>query len=387
MVRAHVAAKKAGLQFIVGAEFTLVCGMKLVVLAATRRGYGELCQLITRGRRAAAKGSYSLTRADLAACVAPVHELAGEADCLVIWRQARPCSTSKRNAACRAGGLPTTTPARCGWAFRCCGWGRDAPLLAAAQVLAGELGIRCVARGDVHMHEPARRPLQDALTAIRHRVTLHEAGRRLFPNGERHLRTRAELARLYPPELLAETMAIAARCRFRLDELRYQYPREIVPEGETPETWLRKLVEEGARRHWPDGAPPRERTLIEKELDLIRQLGYEPFFLTVHDVVRYARGEGILCQGRVPRPTPSSATAWTSPPPNPNNWKCCSSASSRRIATNRRTSTWISSMNGARKSSSTSTGSTVGPRGAGGHGDHLWRAQRRARPHPRAGHR
>jgi error-prone DNA polymerase len=298
VVRAHVAAKQAGLQFIVGAEFTLACGMKLVVLAATRRGYGELCQLITRGRRAAAKGSYRLTLADLAACISPARKLAGDADCLIIWRPGEALLDQQQECRVQGRWLAGHYAGELWLGVSLLRLGRDAPLLAAAQALAGELGIRCMACGDVHMHEPSRRPLQDALTAIRHRVTLHEAGRRLFPNGERHLRTRAELARLYPPELLAETVAIAARCRFRLDELRYQYPREIVPEGESPATWLRKLVEEGAGRHWPEGTPPRERALIEKELDLIRELSYEPFFLTVHDVVRYARGEQILCQGR-----------------------------------------------------------------------------------------
>jgi error-prone DNA polymerase len=295
VVRAHVAAKKAGLQFIVGAEFTLACGMKLVVLAATRGGYGQLCQLITRGRRAAPKGSYHLTRADLAECIAAP---GGEPDCLLIWRpgealldRGEDCLEQGRWLAGRyAGALWLGVALLRG--------GRDAALLAASLAAADALAVHCLACGDVHMHEAARRPLQDALTAIRHRVTVRAAGRRLFANGERYLRTRAELARLYPPQLLAETMAIASRCRFSLDTLRYEYPHEIVPAGETPATWLRQLVEQGAARHWPAGVAEKERKLIEKELELIAELGYEPFFLTVHDVVRYARSQGILCQGR-----------------------------------------------------------------------------------------
>src|SRR5690606_35254461 len=124
------------------------------------------------------------------------------------------------------------------------------------------------------------------------------AGRRLFPNGERHLRDRAELTRLYPPELLAETIAIAVRCRFSLDELRYQYPHELVPAGETPTSWLRCLAERGAARRWPAGMPGKARALLEKELAIIAELRYEPFFLTVHDVVSFARSRQILCQGR-----------------------------------------------------------------------------------------
>jgi error-prone DNA polymerase len=148
------------------------------------------------------------------------------------------------------------------------------------------------------MHQAERRKVQDAITAIRHRVPLREAGQRLFANGERHLRPREQLARLYPPALLQESVAIAARCGFSLDELRYQYPREIVPEGQTPSSYLRRLTEEGAAERWPQGVPEAVRALIEKELAIIAQLQYEPFFLTVYDVVRHARSQGILCQGR-----------------------------------------------------------------------------------------
>ena len=132
------------------------------------------------------------------------------------------------------------------------------------------------------MHE-ARVVLQDTLTCDSHRVTLREAGQRLFPNSERHLRSRAELGRLYPRALLDESVAIARRCHFSLDELRYQYPHEIVPPGLTPTVYLRQLVEEGAAACWPDGVPPPERALIDKELAIIAELQYEPFFLTVYE--------------------------------------------------------------------------------------------------------
>ncbi len=295
VVRAHVAAKKVNLKFIVGAEFVLACGLKLVVLAATRRGYGQLCQFITRGRRAAAKGSYHLTRGDLAECIPPS---AGEPDCLLLWCPGE--ALLDRGEVCLAEGrwLARTLCRHVVAGVALLRGGRDAALLATSLAVAGQCSIRCVARGEVHMHEAQRRPLQDALTAIRHRVTMKEAGRRLFPNGERHLRPRAELARLYPPKLLAETADMAARCHFSLDELHYEYPREIVPEGESPTTWLRKLVEKGALERWPHGAPTRERGLIEKELEAIRLLGYEPFFLTVRDIVEFAREKRILYQGR-----------------------------------------------------------------------------------------
>ncbi len=193
VVRAHVAAKQANLKFIVGAEFTLACGLKLVVLAATRRGYGQLCQLISRGRRAAPKGSYHLARTDLAECLP---QPADDPDCLLIWCPGE--ALLDRGEACFEDGrwLAGHYAGHCGSGFPWCRGGRDAALLAAAQAAASRLGIRCVACGDVHMHEVARRPLQDALAAIRHRVTLKNAGRRLFPNGERHLRART---RARPP--------------------------------------------------------------------------------------------------------------------------------------------------------------------------------------------
>ncbi len=140
--------------------------------------------------------------------------------------------------------------------------------------------------------------IQDTLTAIRLRKSVLEARSDIYPNSERHLRTRGRLAKLYPPELLAESVRIAERCRFSLDHLQYRYPKELVPNGHTPTTWLRELTEAGARVRWPGGVPEKGRQQIEYELKLIAELKYEPYFLTVHDVVRFARSRGILCQGR-----------------------------------------------------------------------------------------
>jgi error-prone DNA polymerase len=156
-----------------------------------------------------------------------------------------------------------------------------------------------VAAGDVHMHVRSRKPLQDTLTAIRVGRPLAECGLALQPNAERHLRSRLALANLYPPELLAETLNVARRCRFSLDELRYEYPQEIVPAGETPSSWLRRLTYEGAGRRFTHGGIPAEvQQQIEHELALIAELGYERYFLTVHDLVGFARSRHILCQGR-----------------------------------------------------------------------------------------
>jgi error-prone DNA polymerase len=148
------------------------------------------------------------------------------------------------------------------------------------------------------MHVRSRRRLQDVLTAVRLGRPVAQCGQALFPNAERHLRLRVRLAQLYPPELLAQSVAIAERCRFSLDSLKYEYPAELVPEGHTPATWLRSLTEEGLGQRFPAGVPPKVADLVAHELKLIAELRYEPFFLTVHDVVSFARREKILCQGR-----------------------------------------------------------------------------------------
>ena len=184
--------------------------------------------------------------------------------------------------------------------------------LARCAELSRASGLPQVAAGDVHMHARARRALQDTVTAIRLKKPLAECGHALFSNGERHLRSRARLATIYPAALLAETVAVAQRCAFSLDELRYEYPEEIVPPGETPASHLRKLTEEGLARRYGRSAtqlrgettfrcprvPPDVRDLIEHELALIAELRYEPYFLTVHDIVAFARSKDILCQGR-----------------------------------------------------------------------------------------
>ncbi len=283
VVRAHAAARAAGFPLIVGSELALVDGPRLVCLATSRQGYGALARLITKGRRSAPKGRYRLERADLAQ---------GLADCLALWLP---------------GAVPA--PAEGAWlAERFAGrlWigvellagGGDRERLETLCRIGRELGLPAAACGDVHMHQRRRRALQDMLTAARLKTTVAEAGHALYPNGERSMRTLARLAELYPPALLEATLEIAARCRFSLDELRYEYPEEVVPAGTTPAAHLRRLVEAGARERWPGGTPAAVAELIERELALIAELGYERYFLTVHDLVGFARSRGILCQGR-----------------------------------------------------------------------------------------
>ncbi|MCX7037063.1 MAG: error-prone DNA polymerase [Proteobacteria bacterium] len=290
VVRAHVAAKPLGFKLIVGSSFTLQCGTRLVLLSVNRRGYGQLCRLITRGRRAASKGSYQLTCSDVQELLQPLP--GATTDCLAIWLPDDAAQSQQAQWLCElfAGALWLGVSLLCD--------GQDRSRRQQLTVLAAALGLDCVACGDVHMHARERRQLQDALTAVRHSVPLTQAGWRLHPNGERHLRAVAVLQRLYPPQWLQSSCDIAARCSFSLDELRYQYPREIVPEGHDAASWLRHLVWAGAAERWPQVVPDAVRVQIEHELALINELAYEPYFLTVHDVVRFARSVGILCQGR-----------------------------------------------------------------------------------------
>ncbi|MEO1767085.1 error-prone DNA polymerase [Thiobacter aerophilum] len=283
VVRAHVAAKAAGLKLIIGSEIKLADGPRLVLLATNRDGYGNLSQLITQGRRAAEKGRYFLQRSALE------H---GLADCLALLLP--DAETQPQDV----GWLAERFPGACWIAYERLLGADDAQRLEQAQWLAQSCRLPLVAAGDVHMHVRSRRALQDTLTAIRLGVPVKEAGLALFPNGERHLRPRARLAKLYPPELLAETLRVAERCTFSLDSLRYEYPRELVPAGETAQSHLRHLTEAGLRRRYPAGVPDKVRALVEHELALIAELAYEPYFLTVHDIVAFAKERGILCQGR-----------------------------------------------------------------------------------------
>ncbi|WP_420030773.1 error-prone DNA polymerase (plasmid) [Pseudomonas oryzihabitans] len=282
IVRAWQASKKHGVRLIVGAEFQVAQGPELVLLVQDLQGYQQLCRLITLARRRADKGSYRLLREDL-------DQVAG---LIALWVPERDAEAES------ARWLLEVFPGRLWIAAELHFDQDDQVRLQQLQSLGVALGVALVATGDVHMHCRGRRALQDTITAIRHHVPVAEAGQLLFPNGERHLRTREALGRCYPPELLEETLRIAERCTFSLAELRYQYPSEVVPEGHTATSWLRVLTEEGCAWRWPEGLSDRLRAQIQKELQLIADKAYESYFLTVHDIVRFARQQGILCQGR-----------------------------------------------------------------------------------------
>ncbi|MHC8350334.1 error-prone DNA polymerase [Pseudomonas sp. RT4P38] len=283
IVRAWQAAKSVALPLIIGSEVRIENGPKLVLLVENLEGYQTLCRLITRARRRAQKGQYQVLREDFSE---PLPGL------LALWVPDAVDDVEQGHW------LKQTFAERLWLAVQLHRGQDDTRRLAALLTLAGELRIPAVASGDVHMHARGRRALQDTMTAIRHHVPVAEAGLRLHPNGERHVRSLDALQSIYPQALLDETLNIARRCTFDLGQLRYQYPRELVPQGQTATSWLRHLTEEGIAWRWSKGPQTKVLTQIDKELELIAELGYESYFLTVHDIVRFAREQKILCQGR-----------------------------------------------------------------------------------------
>jgi error-prone DNA polymerase len=287
VVRAHVAAKEAGLKLIIGAEITPTDVPPVVLLATDRTAYGNLSLLITHGRRNAAKGECELTFEDvsrhasgLLACVPLPQCLIGETDQLHRYRES--------------------------FGDRCYGLAElfrgphDGLQLDRMNRLAREVRIPLVAANDVHYHVPGRQPLQDVLTAIRHGCPVSELGNRRFANAERHLKSADLMRRLFAdmPDAVLRTQEIADRCTFSLDELRYEYPEELCPEGRDTFEYLKQLTWDGAGTRYPDGIPRKVGDQLNHELKLIHELHYEAYFLTVWDLVRFARERDILCQGR-----------------------------------------------------------------------------------------
>ncbi|MEM9374496.1 MAG: PHP domain-containing protein, partial [Planctomycetota bacterium] len=289
IVRAHVAAKDVGIPLAVGSRLALRDGPKMLVFPTTRAAYGRLCRLLTLGKRRVPKGECDLTTHDLIehsegllAVVDPPRTLDGSF--LEVVRGLRGVFADRLSLAMRRS-YRADDEARC---HQIADLGRHT-------------GVPIVATNAVRHHAPERRPLQDVLTCIRHGSTVERAGYRLTPNAERHLKTPEEMARLFAdwPGACERAAEIALRgSAFSLDELRYDYPAEPVPDGMTPAGYLRELTEGGAAKRFPCGLPARVRDSIEHELAMIGELQYEAYFLTCEEIVRFARSRGILCQGR-----------------------------------------------------------------------------------------
>jgi len=292
LVRAHTEAKRLGLKLLPGAEFVVPAGdapaFRLIALPHDLHAWGNLCEFITRARRSAPKGQYHVTWPDPG--------WASLQGCEVLLGLPSAMSLEASHALCiRARGLFGINV----WlAVQQLLQQDDALQLHKLRQLSQQTDVPLVATGGVLMHVRSRKPLQDVLTAVRLGQPVAHCGLALQPNAEAHLRSRTRLAQIYPSELLANTCAVAARCTFSLDELRYQYPQEAVLPGQTAAQTLRQFTQEGAARRYPQGVPGAVQAQLEHELALITELQYEMYFLTVHDIVAFARRQGILCQGR-----------------------------------------------------------------------------------------
>ncbi|QDL55847.1 error-prone DNA polymerase [Rhodoferax aquaticus] len=312
VVRAHGEAQRLGLKLLLGAQFrvplgaqahaqgqtatrgtahTGAAGFTAVVLAHSLEGWGHLCAFITQARMAAPKGeycvgwglAYAAHWASLQACEVLLHfdgAIKTEAACAV--SMGARALFGPNLWLCASAGLVSG----------------DSLQAQRVQQIAALSGVPVVATGMVHMHVRSRKPLQDVLTAVRLGLPVSACGFALQANAESHMRVRARLAALFPAQWLANTLEVAQRCTFSLDALRYHYPLEAVLPGQTPAQTLRHYTEEGALVRYPTGVPPQVRQQLEHELVLIAEMRYEMYFLTVHDIVRFARSQGILCQGR-----------------------------------------------------------------------------------------
>lgn len=287
IVKAFVAAEELNFKLIVGSRFTLSNGMRLIAIAPSKKAYTELSSFITLARRRSPKGEYEAHFADLRFRLQ---------NCLIIWLG----QTHGVDIA------PEAIADELNNAFRGRLWiGINHQLHGGEQqrfrrwlLLSRLKQIPLVACGEALMHCKSRKPLQDVLTAVRTNTSIPELGGNVVLNAEAYLKSEEQLKLLYPDLLLEESSVIADLCNFTMTELRYQYPNELVPDGLRPIDHLRNLVDEGKRERWPNGVPDDFQALLEKEFELVEELAYEYYFLTVHDIVRYARENKILCQGR-----------------------------------------------------------------------------------------
>ncbi|MEP7129695.1 MAG: PHP domain-containing protein, partial [Sphingomicrobium sp.] len=289
IVRMHSACKGAGLRPLIGCRLDLTDAPSLLAYPVDREGYGRLSRLLSLGKMRAEKGECELSLADVAA-----HR---EGIAFIAWPQ-HDLDAFETELPRQRQALPSLRHVAASWLYR----GDDSARIERLDRLARANGCTILATNDVHYDVPQRRPLQDVVTCIREKVTIATAGYLLNPNAERHLKSPGEMARLFArwPHAIAATRAFADSLRFSLDELRYEYPRETVPEGRSPQEHLQHLTREGARQRWPGGVPDTVLAQLKHELALIEKLDFARYFLTVHEIVAFARSldPPILCQGR-----------------------------------------------------------------------------------------
>lgn len=294
IVRAHIAAKKKSIRIIPGCCLDLLDGMGLLAYPTDSKAYSQLSNLLTIGNLRAEKGECHLYKADvyqyargMKFIVLPPPVLNDSFDFDATFK-----NSLQEYRDVFGKDLYIAASRRY--------HGDDSKYLFRIAQLSGYLQIPIVATNDVHYHEPARRPLQDIVTCIREKCTIYTAGFRLHPNAERYLKPLPEIQRLFRqyPEAIHRTREITEACQFSLDSLKYQYPKEITGNGRTPQEELSFLAWEGAKKCFGESVPEKITTAIHHELAFMEQMNYAEYFLTVYDIVRFAREQGILCQGR-----------------------------------------------------------------------------------------
>ena len=294
IVRGHVAARKKNIRVIPACRLDLLDGPSLLAYPTDRDAYAQLCSLLTTGNFRTEKGDCHLYKAD-------VYQHAKGVKFIMLPPTAlnesfhfdRSVNDSLHEYKAALGEHLYLSSSR---TYN----GNDAKYLHQISTLSAQHGVPMIATNDVHYHHPHRRELQDILTCIREKCTIYNAGFRLHPNAERFLKPAAEMERLFRqyPDAIEKTQELAASCTFSLDDLKYEYPEEITTDGRTPQEELSFLAWEGARQRYGKILPEKAVTGILHELEFIRQMNYAAYFLTVYDIVRFARDQGILCQGR-----------------------------------------------------------------------------------------
>jgi error-prone DNA polymerase len=289
VVRMHSACTAAGLRPLIGCRLDLQDAPSLLAYPCHREGYGRLSRLLSLGKMRADKGECELTLGDVAEHA--------EGIAFIAWPEEKLDAFEAELARLRTA-LPSIGHVAASWLYR----GDDAARIEHLDRIAKKQGCTILATNDVHYHAPDRRPLQDVVTCIREKVTIETAGYLLNPNAERHLKAPEVMVHLFArwPHAISATRKFADSLHFSLDELRYEYPKETVPEGRTPQQYLEHLTWKGAAERWPDGVPDKVLKQLNYELPLIERLDFARYFLTVHDIVKFARelDPPILCQGR-----------------------------------------------------------------------------------------
>jgi len=294
IVRAHAAAKKVGMRILVGCHLHLQDGAPLLVYPTHIQGYAKLCELLTIGNLRAEKGDCHLYKADIYAQLQYVKVIVIP-PLVLNERQELDAPFCEDVAAYqRQFGEHVYLAAHRRYN------GNDSKFLYRLQELSQKTNVPLIATNDVYYHQPARRQLQDVVTCIREKCTIHNGGFHLYANAERHLKSKEEMVRLFLhyPQAIMRTQEIVSACTFSLDELKYEYPLEITTPGRRPQQELSKLAWDGARAEWGRQIPDKIIGTLQHELKFIKQMNYAPYFLTVYDIVRFARSQGILCQGR-----------------------------------------------------------------------------------------